>query len=133
MLYINKKVNAGVSGVAQWVNDPAFLFGGASLIPGWVQGVKDPVLLQLHCRSQLQLRFYPWPGNLHMPWVWGEKKEKIKCTHISCFYKALHLINTAPWKEMVNQYFFFLSFFFVFLGPHPWHTEGPRLGVESEL
>ena len=23
--------------------------------------------------------------------------------------------------------------FFVFLGPHPWHMEVPRLGVESEL
>ena len=27
-----------------------------------------------------------------------------------------------------------ISFFFlVFLGPHPWHMEVPRLGVESEL
>ena len=24
-------------------------------------------------------------------------------------------------------------FFFVFLGPHPWHMEVPRLGVKSEL
>ena len=24
-------------------------------------------------------------------------------------------------------------FIFVFLGPHPWHMEVPRLGVESEL
>ena len=24
-------------------------------------------------------------------------------------------------------------FFFVFLGPHPWHMEVPRLGVQSEL
>ena len=23
--------------------------------------------------------------------------------------------------------------FFVFVGPHPWHMEVPRLGVESEL
>ena len=27
--------------------------------------------------------------------------------------------------------FIFLSF--VFLGPHPWHVEAPRLGVQSEL
>ena len=27
----------------------------------------------------------------------------------------------------------FLSFFFCFLGSHPWHVEIPRLGVESEL
>ena len=26
-----------------------------------------------------------------------------------------------------------LFFFFCFLGPHPWHTEVPRLGVKSEL
>ena len=24
-------------------------------------------------------------------------------------------------------------FFFVFLGPHPWHMEVPRLGVKCEL
>ena len=27
---------------------------------------------------------------------------------------------------------FFCLFVFVFLGPHPWHVENPRLGVESE-
>ena len=26
-----------------------------------------------------------------------------------------------------------LFFFFGFLGPHPWHVEVPRLGVELEL
>ena len=25
------------------------------------------------------------------------------------------------------------NFFFFFLGPHPWHVEVPRLGVEVEL
>ena len=41
----------------------------------WVQspalhsGLKDPVLLQLQCRSQLRLVFNPWPGNIHVPWV----------------------------------------------------------------
>jgi len=28
---------------------------------------------------------------------------------------------------------FFVCLFFGFLGPHPWHTEVPRLGVKSEL
>ena len=28
---------------------------------------------------------------------------------------------------------YFLSFFFLFLGPHPQHMGAPRLGVESEL
>ena len=32
-----------------------------------------------------------------------------------------------------SPYFFFLSFFFGFIGPHPWHMEVPRLGLKSEL
>ena len=35
----------------------------------WHIGLKDPVLPQLQCRSQLQLGFNPWPRNFHMPWV----------------------------------------------------------------
>ena len=39
--------------------------------------------------------------------------------------------------ELINQvrWFFvlFLFLFFVFLGPHPWHMEVPKLGVETEL
>ena len=27
----------------------------------------------------------------------------------------------------------FFSFLFVFLGPHPWHMEVPRLGIQSKL
>ena len=29
--------------------------------------------------------------------------------------------------------FILFFFFFALLGPHPWHMEVPRLGVESEL
>ena len=28
---------------------------------------------------------------------------------------------------------FFAFFFLAFLGPHPWHMEVPRLGVQLEL
>ena len=42
------------------------------------QWVKDPELPQLWHRSQLWLRFDPWPGNFHMPWVQPEKKKKEK-------------------------------------------------------
>ena len=38
-------------------------------IPSSAQWVKDPALLWLWCRSQMQLRFNPWPGNLHTPQV----------------------------------------------------------------
>lgn len=30
-------------------------------------GLKEPALLQLRFRSQLQLRFSLWPRNIHMP------------------------------------------------------------------
>ena len=36
-----------------------------------------------------------------------------------------------PWVEVETKGSFF--FFLVFLGPHLWHMEDPRLGVESEL
>ena len=42
-------------------------------VPSVVQRVKDPVLLQLWRRSQLQVVFNPWPRNFHMPQVQPEK------------------------------------------------------------
>ena len=54
------------------------LCGSTSVIPGPVQWVKDLALMQLWCRLQLQLRFNPWPRNLHMLWVQPKKKEKIR-------------------------------------------------------
>ena len=37
-----------------------------------------------------------------------------------------------PLKPFLSQFLFFF-FFLSFLGPHPWHMEVPRLGVEQEL
>ena len=55
------------------------------------------------------------------------------------FGKSLILLLTFR-ENMVSQiaflsFFFpsFLSFFLVFLGPHLWHMDIPRLGVESQL
>ena len=45
---------------------------GAGLIPCPVQWVKDPAL------TQLQLRFNPWPRNVHRPQVRPLKKKKKK-------------------------------------------------------
>ena len=66
----------GVPAVVQRVNDSGCLCGGAGLIPGPVQWVKNLALLQLWYRSHLQLRFDPWPKNFHMPWVRLNKKRK---------------------------------------------------------
>ena len=38
-------------------------------------------------------------------------------------------VTLAPSRMLCNGLFFF----FRFLGPHPWHMEVPRLGVELEL
>ena len=40
--------------------------------------------------------------------------------------------QTAQVMEVAATLSFFF-FFLIFLGPHLWHVEGPRLGVESEL
>ena len=59
-----KVSGTGVPTVAQWVNDPACLFGGASWIPStWV---KDPVLLQLWCMCHSSSQdSIPGPGTFH--------------------------------------------------------------------
>ena len=55
--------------MAQWVHDLACLCDIAGSIPGPAQGVTVLVLLQLQCRSQLQLGFSSCSKNFHMPWV----------------------------------------------------------------
>lgn len=44
--FLMLKIIPGVLTVAQWINDPACRCRGASSIPGLVQGVKYPALLQ---------------------------------------------------------------------------------------
>ena len=36
----------------------------------------------------------------------------------------------GKWSQVLEG---LLKIFFFFLGPHPWHIEVPRLGVESDL
>ena len=58
-------------------------------------GFKDPALLQLQLRLQLQLGFSPWPGNFHMPWVAAlkkKKKERKKRKQPKCFL----FVSTIP-------------------------------------
>ena len=47
-------------------------------------------------------------------------------------------VSFVDWAHNLISFFFFLSFFLFFFffclfGPHLWHIEVPRLGVESEL
>ena len=62
--------------LAQQVNDPACLCGGASLIPSPAQYVKNTILLQLWHRLQRQLGVIPWPRNFHLLWVQPKKKKE---------------------------------------------------------
>ena len=57
----------GFPTVMQWVKNSTAVAGVTAEV--WVRslaqssGLKDLVVLQL------QLRFSPWPGNIHVPWV----------------------------------------------------------------
>ena len=54
------------------------LYSGISSVFSLSWWVKDPTLLQLWHRSQLQLRFNPCPRNFDMLRVWPEKERKKK-------------------------------------------------------
>ena len=41
--------------------------------------------------------------------------------------------SLVPGTHSSLAHYLFFFFFFVFLGPHSWHMEVPRLGLESEL
>ena len=44
-----------------------------------------------------------------------------------------HGVKTISGNIFITKHFTEFFFLFCFLGPHPWHVEVPRLGVESEL
>ena len=54
--------------MVQWVKIPTAVAWVTAkvcvLSPAQCTGLKDPALPQLWCRSQLRLRFSPWPGGL---------------------------------------------------------------------
>ena len=62
--------------MAQWVKNLTSVSQVAAEVEAQDQplaqhcALRDLELPQLQCRSQLWLGFSPWPGNLHMPWVW---------------------------------------------------------------
>ena len=53
--------------------------------------------------------------------------------HRGCF-QVWAIKNKTAINIYVQGFSVFVCLFvFVFLGPHPWHMEAPRLGVELEL
>ena len=59
----------------------------------------------------------------------GKKKKETKKNCINSQKTVTPMTVSTHGRYLLS---FFLSFF-VFLGPHPWHMEFPRLGVKSEL
>ena len=85
---------------------------GSSLVTQWV---KDPVLLQLWQRWQLQLGFDPWPGNFHTLWVQLEKKkkkERKKDTDSRQNSVSLSEARKYQAHKRLGYFFFFLIFYY---------------------
>lgn len=83
----------GVTSVAQCVKDLTAVAGVAveGSIPSLTQCVKDPALLQLLRRLQLQLWFDPWPWNFHLPLMQPKKKKKAQwISDLMMTLKSLH-------------------------------------------
>ena len=59
-----------------------------------------------------------------------------KQEEICPFFKNMMIVLYWGWPRYnlgLGIPFFFFFFFLLFLGPHPWHMEVPRLEVKSEL
>ena len=53
----------------------------------------------------------------------------------SIVFWSCNLISSHAWQLVIKRQEFVTLFYFIFvyLGPHPWHREVPRLGVKPEL
>ena len=73
-LHIGTSCSNWGKGKLWWKTQPPFKnYLGVPTVAQWV---KDLALRQLWCRSQLWLRFSPWPRNFHM--LQGHRKKKKK-------------------------------------------------------
>ena len=119
--------------------------------------LKDPALLQLEHRSQLQLGFDPWPRNFLMPWA--QQQNKIKqnkkqvknltmfsllsiiapqnCPHVQKPSIGLNVHKPNSYNEFVKLvlagFYFIYSFIYLFLFfGRPAAYGVPRPGIRSE-
>ena len=92
-----------------------------------------------HDQEPLSLRFSPccpypiWdkplaPLNLSFPPILHEKASQVYKHETT---EALRTVSPL-WRDILVPFEIIRRWSF-FSGPHPWHMEGPRLGVESEL
>lgn len=77
--------------MVQWVKNLAaaaqVAARGVVQSPVLCSGLKDPGLpVQQRCRSQLLLRFSPWPGKFPMPQIWPLKKKMHSINRIRTYY-----------------------------------------------
>ena len=90
--------------------------------------------------NQTKYNMWSWGGSSHstLPpagqrrWLWGGDGRSF-CAWLLNFLSPLEEMqrcNTRPHRKTCVEWNFFI---FNFLGPHLWHIEVPRLGVESEL
>ena len=77
------------------------------MIPSPGQWFKHPELPWLWCGLQLQLRFYPWPGNFHIRGHGAKKEEKKNQELRDCFYRVYFF----RFHQEVRSCNFFLSAF----------------------
>ena len=66
--------------MAQWVKNPTAMAQVTVEVQirslAWRSGLEDPTLPWLLHRSQLGLRFIPWPGSFHILWVQPLKRKE---------------------------------------------------------
>ena len=55
----------------------------------------------------------------------------VHCLSRNIYY--VKLLCTSVFKVFGFFFFFFFFLSLSFLGPHPWHMEVPRLGIQSQL
>lgn len=87
MILLLKKASTGVLAMVQWV--------------------KNPVLPSCGVGHNFQLRFHPWLGNFHKPWVWPKKggKKKKNASTESILFCSKHW-GRADRRKMYKKHIF---------------------------
>ena len=80
------------------------------------------------------------PASKWLRWGWEPALPPLSLCGQCCFYHPEPLSQGIKhWQPPILSPNRFITpsclefFFFCFLGPHPWHREVPRVGIESEL